>query len=359
MSKEVISSKQGVSLLTIFMLEATIVLNPGREAGKDIWIAVFLAALLEFPMLFVHTRLLQIIPGKDLFDIQQEAFGKVIGKVTSFLFIWFAFHLGTLVLRNFSEFIEVVSLQETPQFPISIIMGVLCIWAVKSGIEVLGRWAEFIIPIFILTLIIISFMSIPQMDLKNIRPVLYNGINPVMNGTASLFAFPFAEPVLFTMIFDSIRTKDKIFKIYIIGMALTVGILIVSYVKNILVLGSHNYINLYFPTYYSVSLVNIGDFLERTEALIGVTFLFGGFVKTSICLYIASKGFAKAINIGSYSQFAAPIGLLMICMSIFIYSSTMEMFQWSSEIYKYYVLPFYVILPLIILIAIEIKVRRK
>ncbi|WP_418791998.1 GerAB/ArcD/ProY family transporter [Phosphitispora sp. TUW77] len=334
-------------------------MNPGREAGNDIWIAVILAMLLEFPLLFVHTRLLRITPGKDLYDIQQEAFGKVIGKITSFFFIWFAFHLGTLVLRNFSEFIEVISLQETPQYPILLIMGILCIWVVKSGIEVLGRWASFILPLFILVLFGIVFMSIPLIDLRNIRPVLYNGINPVLAGTASLFAFPFAEPALFTMIFDSLKAKDKILKVYMTAALLTAAVLITSYVKNILVLGSHNYLSLYFPTYFSVSLINISETLERIEALTGVTFLFGGFVKASVCLYIASKGFAKMINIDSYKKLVAPIGLLMICMANLIYSNTLEMFLWASEIYKYYVLPFYVILPLIILIAIKIKIRYK
>jgi len=340
------------------MIGAAIILSPGKEAGKDIWIAILFAGLLGLPMIFVHTRLLRIFPGDDLFDIQQKAFGKVIGKVISCFYIWFAFHLGSLVLRNFSEFIQVVSLQETPQFPVLIIMVILCIWAVKSGIEVLGRWAAFFLPLFLFIVIGLTFLSIPDMDLDNIRPVLYDGISPVLNGTASLFAFPFAEPVLFTMVFNSLKAKDKTLKAYIISMLITGGVLITVSVRNILVLGLQNFTIIFFPSYSSASIITIGDYFGRIEALSGTIFFFAEFVKASVSLYIASKGFAKILNFSHYNQLAAPIGLLMVCMATFVYSSTMEMFDWASEIYKYYVLPFYVIIPLITLIVIEIKVRR-
>lgn len=357
MNQEIISNRQGISILVIFMVGSTIVLNPGKEAGADTWIAILLAMLAALPMLLIHTRLMRIFPGKDLFDLQQEAFGKIAGKITSFLFVWFTFHLGTLVLRNFSEFIQTISLQETPQVPILISMGILIIWAAKNGIEVLGRFAVYIIPLLVGAIIVVFLLSIPQMYLKNIRPVLYNGIGPVLNSAASLFAFPFGELALFTMVFDSLKSQDKIFKVYLIGIIMTACILILSYVRNILILGSENYLNMFFPSYFSVGLINIGDFLQRIEAVVGVVFLFGGFIKASVCLYIASKGFAKIFNTGNYSDMTAPIGLLMVCMAGFIFTNTMEMFEWAAEIYKYYVIPFYVILPLITLIVIEIKTR--
>ncbi|MGI6434705.1 MAG: GerAB/ArcD/ProY family transporter [Syntrophomonadaceae bacterium] len=357
MNQEVISNRQGISILVIFMVGSTIILNPGKEAGVDSWIAILLAVLVALPMLLIHTRLMRIFPGKDLFDLQQKAFGKIAGKITSFFFVWFTFHLGTLVLRNFSEFIQLVSLQETPQFPILISMGFLCIWAAKSGIEALGRFAICIIPLVVCAIIVVFLLSIPQMDLKNIRPVLYNGIGPVLNSTASLFAFPFGELALFTMVFDSLKSKDKIFQAYIIGTIMTASILILSYVRNILVIGGESYSSHFFPSYFSISVISIGDFLQRIEAVVGVIFLFGGFIKASVCLYIASKGCAKIFNLGNYSDIAAPIGLLMVCMAGFIYTNTMEMFEWAAEIYKYYVIPFYVILPLITLIVIEIKTR--
>ena len=68
---------------------------------------------------------------------------------------------------------------------------------------------------------------------------------------------------------------------------------------------------------------------------------------------------AKLLNIGNYRQIVAPVGLLMMTLSIFIYHSTIEMFEWTEKICKYYALPFEVVLPLVILIAAEIKVRSK
>jgi spore germination protein KB len=48
----------------------------------------------------------------------------------------------------------------------------------------------------------------------------------------------------------------------------------------------------------------------------------------------------------------------MMNFSLFIYKSIMEMFEWALDIYKYYAIPFQVILPLFIWIFAEIKSRK-
>jgi len=54
---------------------------------------------------------------------------------------------------------------------------------------------------------------------------------------------------------------------------------------------------------------------------------------------------------------AVPTGLLTASFSIIIYDNVMEMFEWANKIYRYYVVLFQVILPVIILIVAEIKTR--
>lgn len=47
----------------------------------------------------------------------------------------------------------------------------------------------------------------------------------------------------------------------------------------------------------------------------------------------------------------------MMILSLIIYTNTMQMFEWLDIIYKYYAIPFEIILPLFIWITAEIKVR--
>src|SRR5690242_10017867 len=106
MNKEIITSQQGISIIVLFEIGSAIVLSPGSEAKQDVWITILLASLLSFPVILMYSRLLSIFPGKDLFDILNEVLGKILGKIIALTYVWYVFHLGALIIRNFSEFIQ-------------------------------------------------------------------------------------------------------------------------------------------------------------------------------------------------------------------------------------------------------------
>lgn len=357
MNKEIITSKQGISIIVLFTIGSAIVLGPGSEAKQDVWLAYIFALLMALPAVLIYARLLSLYPDKDLFDILPEVLGKLPGKLVGLLYIWYAFHLGSLVIRNFSEFIRIVSLPNTPQLIITAFVGVVCIWIVKAGLEVMGRWAGIVLPLVIVVISCVITLSMTKAEFNNIKPILYYGLSPVMKSAFTVFTFPFAETVVFLMIFFSVKNKFNTYKVYIGGLGISFVVLLTLSVRNLLVLGVETGSTLYFPSYSAVSLIDIGNFLQRIEIIVAVIFLLAGIVKVAACLYAASNGIAKVFNFESHRTLTAPIGFLMMNLSCFIYTSTMEMFEWATKIYPYYAIPFQIILPIVILIAAEIKVR--
>lgn len=357
MSKEVITHKQGIVILITFILGSTLVLGAGDEAKQDVWLAVLLSMLLAVPIFLVYSRLLTVYPGMGLYDILIHVFGKIFGRILAIPFIWFAFHLGSLVIRNFVEFIIIVSIPETPEYIIAAFMAVFCIWAVRAGIEVIGRWTSIMLPILIIVIIIVTFLFANLITFENLKPVLANGLTPVLNTAFSVFAFPFAETVLFTTVLSNLRPKSNPYKVYFWGLLIGGLIILLISVRSLITLGEGNISILYFPSYASVRLINIGNFLQRIEVSVTLVFIISGFIKISICLYSAGVGIAKIFNVSDYHHIIAPIGLLMMVLSIIVYKSTVEMFEWADKIYKYYAFPIEVVLPVIILIAAEIKAR--
>lgn len=359
MQKEVISNRQGITMMTMFILGSTLILGVGSEAKQDVWLAIIIALIFTIPVVGIYARILSLFPDKNLYEILNTIFGRFLGIFIAIFFIWYSFHLGVLVLRNFSELIKVVSFAETPEFIPVMMMGTLCIWVVKEGIEVLGRWSQLAIILLLSIIMIVPVLSLTKASFNNIRPFLYNGIMPVFDSAFSIFSFPFAETVLFLATFNLNKERNNPFKIYYFSLAISGFFILILTVRNVLVLGV-DFINmLYFPSYIAASLINIGDFLQRIEVFVAVGFLFAGFAKISVCLLAASKGIANLFKIDNYRQIVAPIGLLMMITSCFIYQSTMEMQEWAFKVYKYYAFPFQVILPIIIWISAEIKIKQQ
>lgn len=357
MKKEIISTKQGISMMFIFLIGTTLVVGSANRAQQDAWISILIGIAISLPMCFVYSRLLKLFPGKNLFDIVEEVFGSIVGKAITLIFIWYFFHLGALIIRNITEFIQIVSFTETPQFFVAIFIGLLVIYMVKSGIEVLGRWTEFVLPIIIFIIILTIGLSAPEMNFNHLKPVLYNGFKPVFQGAYALFTFPFAETVIFTVIFSSLEQQNKSFKVYSLSIIMSGVILLLVALRNILVLGAANINTLYFPSYSAVSIINIGDFLQRIEVVVSITLILSSIAKLSVCLFATSIGVSKLFNFDDYKLVAAPICLLMLNLSFIIYNSAMEMFNWIETTNLYYAIPFQIILPLTILIVAEIKIR--
>lgn len=357
MLKEKISDKEAICLITVFVIGSSLIIGIGGDSKNDAWIAGIVGIIMTIPMLLIYSRILSLFQGNDLFDIMNIILGKVIGKIVAIMFIWYAFHLGALVLHNFGEFINIVAMPETPMIVPMLCLGLTCIIAAKSGIEVMGRTATYFLPILIFILIVVQILSMPQLNFSYLKPIWGHGLTPILRGGFSSFSFPFAETVVFTGIFSSLKTKKSPFKVYFWGILISSTIIIITSIRNIAVLGNMLG-SFYFPSYEAVSMISMGEFLQRIEVTVSVVFITGVFIKSSICLLVACKGIGKVFNLRDYRSIVIQTGLLMIYFSYIIYDNSMEMKNWAFKVYPYYAFPFQVILPIIIWILAEIKARK-
>lgn len=357
MQTEKITDKEAICLLIVFVVGSSLILGIGGEAKNDSWIAGIVALIMVIPMLLIYSRILSLFQGKDLFDILNITLGKVIGKIVAFIYIWYAFHLGALALRNFGEFINIVAMPETPMLVPLFCLGLVSIIAVRLGIEVIGRTTTYFLPLLLFTLVVVELLAIPQLHLNYLKPILGNGLIPVLKGGFSTFSFPFAETVLFIGILGSLKTKKSPFKVYYWGISISGVIIIITTIRNIAVLGNM-LDSFYFPSYAAVARINIGDFIERIEVSVSFVFIFGVFVKSSICLLVACKGIGKMFNLKDYRSIVIQTGLLMIYFSYIVYDNSMMMNYWAFKVYPFYAFPLQVILPIMIWILAEIKARK-
>lgn len=357
MNKEKISDRQGVNLGILFVFGSTLVMGTAGQAKNDAWISIILSIILTIPVLLMYSRIMYRYPGENLYDILEKVMGKFIGKGFVLLYTWFFFHLGALVLRNFGEFMNTVGLPETPKIVPIIMFSLICVIGVKDGIETLGKCSSYFIILVILSIVIVGSFTIPIIKPDKILPIMANGIKPVLMGTFAAFSFPFGELVIFTTVFDSLEEAVSCSKVYLKTLLLAGAFVVLVSIRNIMVLGTDTLGAVYFPSYSAVSRINIGNFLQRLEIAVTVVFILSGFIKISICLHAATKGFAKLIGYKDYRLFATPIALLMVNLAYLVYDSIMEMFEWAQDIWPYYAFPFQVIFPLILFVAVEGKAR--
>ncbi|GMQ62909.1 GerAB/ArcD/ProY family transporter [Vallitalea maricola] len=356
--KEVISNRQGISMIILIMLSESFVINPIKNTNKDIWITILIAIGITCIISAMYCRILIRYPSKNLYEILVTVFGKIIGNAICILYILYCFYVGALVLTTFSLFTSVVGLVNTPKLIIAAGVIVLVIFGIKSGLEVLGRWSEFFVKIIYPIILLTIPLMLTMVEVFNLTPVLEDGIQPIAKGAIEMITFPLAEIFTFMLILNtkSIRNSKSIYKLFLIGLLLGGFILFCTHVSAYLCLGEFAYSTSYFPIYRAVSRINIRDILQRVEAIIAIIFIIGGFIKITVYLLAGCKGIAALFKLKDYKSIATPIGILVMIISITTVSSIMEL-ETHLYYYTYMAILMQLIIPIVTLIALEIKCR--
>ncbi len=358
MKEKTVSIKHAVAIITMFMLGTNLILCGNGLAKQDSWIAMLLSVCMAVPMFFVFARIMKLYPGKDLYDIVILLFGKFVGKTIVVLYTLFSLYLGALVFRSFTDFIKTVATPQTPSIPIVILIGLLTVYAVKSGLETFGKCALFLLCFMITLVLIITVLVAKDMDFSNLLPIGRQGVKIIATSAFESFSFPFAESVLFLCIASCLPSEASPYKAYYTALLITGLLLTITTLRNISVFGYPILTDLYYPSYAIMQIVSVGDFITRIEGTVSSVFIVAGFVKISVCLFAYTKGLTKLFNFDNYRQMVFPAFLTMIAFSRLTFRTAMAFYE-DNSVYPYYSLPFLVVLPIVILIAAEIKHRKK
>lgn len=350
MRKEQVSESQAYILIITFIIGTSLAVTSYSGSLQNTWISILLALAFAIPVVLIYAGILNTFPSKDLFQILEFVFGKIAGKIIGLLYTFYFLHLGAISVRIITEFIQVVSFPETPQYFTALFLGILAIYIVKSGLEVVFRVNKFLLPLLIFILLITFIMVIPSANVNNLLPILENGWLPVINSSFLPFSFPLGETVIFLALFNTVAIKKKNSKIFLIGILGGGFLLLSSIIRNILILGFPILSSSTFPSYHAVSLIDIGNYIRGIEIIVSIVITIAGFLKISVCLLAASIGICRIFNFSDYKWVSAPIALLMISLSFIIFKSTMHMIEWTN-VYKYYAFPFQVIFPVLILVV--------
>lgn len=360
MNKQQITQRQGTAMVALYTIGSTVILGISKFSKQDAWISVLIALAAMLPLIYIYSRILSRYPGMHLFDICLDVFGKVIGRVIVALYVWYALHLGALVLRDFSEFIQVTTFRPMPQTISLVGFIALIIWATRRGPEVMARYS---MTALVAVLAIIGgtvALLVKDMHFENLLPVGEN-LYLVPKDAIGNFAFPFAETVLFLAVLHAVSPKGKPGRAWLNGLLISgATILFGLYMRNLLVLGTPMMEGSSFTSYNATSVIIAGGFISRIENVVGANLLLAGLVKVGVCLLAASLGFSTLLGDRDFRPYVAPLGLIMAALASIIYENMLEMFNFLSA-YPYYAFPFQVILPVALCIGAEIKhaVRKK
>ncbi len=348
-----------VMLIFGLIIGASSIQPPGRAAEQDAWIAILIGIAEGLLIAALFLILTKRFPGKTLVEISDIVYGPYLGKVVSIIFLWYLFHIGSLVLTNFTDYFSALFLTKTPHIILLATMVLICVSAAKKGIEVITRCSVILVPLAIFFYFLTIAFLIGDFEIKNLQPVLATPPAELLWAAHGAASFPFAETVAFLMVFPFLNNKRDAVPATFKGIIIAGLVLTGSVVRNIAVLGASEKAYIY-PSFHAVTIINIAEIITRLELLASLIVLGMGFLKAVVFLYGVSLGVAQVCSLRSYRSLVVPVAVLMSILALYNFPNPAEYIRFVSNAYPVYALPFQVIIPLLtLIIAIIRKIDRR
>ncbi|MCD3194456.1 endospore germination permease [Clostridium botulinum C] len=357
MDKESISAKQLQFFIFTFGLGSYLLFNLASRAGKQSWLASILAVVFALPIVYVYGKIISFYPEKNFYDILGMTFGKLTAKILIIIFVFHTFLLGSYVVRDFSDFIKLTVLFDTPIVVPMICIGILSVWMLKAGIEVLSAWCHFFIRIILFIIPIVVILLLPQIDGEKILPLFDGNIRDILKGAFNLLTFPLTEVIIFLNVFNYVKPNSNMQFIFIKPIILGGVLYSILIAINIMILGANAYSEFYYPGYEAIKRLNFGGEFQRVEILVSGAFTIVQFTQINYCLLGVSKGIEKLFSLNNYRDVIVPIVILMINFAYIMFKNPMDSKEFSKGYWSIYASVIQLILPIIILIVIFIKRR--
>lgn len=349
-----ISGRQLFWLFVIGVLGTNILFLPGlaaESAGKDAWMTPVLSTFSGLGIIWVAVGLAGRFPGKTLIDYLPKVFGRLPGKFLGLLYLCFFFYLTGLIVRESTTFITTAILTKTPPVVITTMLLLPVAYAVSKGSEVIARVNEWVFMIIIFSIFLIVSLVLKEGDINNITPILDRGIVPVLKGSLAPTAFR-AEVALMILMLAPALNKQKELAWRSVQAVLLIGLVMVATtLANSFVFEEHEAARIVFPTYELARMISVGEFLERFDPVVLITWISGTFVKISIFYYISVVAGTQVFGLSTYRPLIIPAGIMFISLSSLEFTSLLKMRSFLAQTWPFLGLTFEFILPLAVLTA--------
>jgi len=357
-----LTERQGFSLITAFLLGNVLSGIGGSGEGiKTGYLAVFLSLGIFVAFSLIFGKFAKENCDKNFFDSTRNLFGKA-GNILFLIFlVIYSFSACFFSIVNYMDFIRFSTTNSFPSVLGILFVLLLTVYLCIKGVKTIGRYAEIILPIVLLSVALLVMLGIRE--IHEITLPSPASISQLANQGWQIFCSPFSEIFFLWILFDHFKAPEKIGKTSIKAATLTAVLFSLIYLFNVNILGEEIMKQTKFPTYFAASLVKAGILVEKAESLITLSYSFCDILYGGICLLVGVKGVCKLLeefkisskNTKKITAFLAVIFMFILYCSGIIPTDLSPYYAVISAVF----VPFIIGIPLLLSLLSKLKTQNK
>ncbi|MHA6482940.1 GerAB/ArcD/ProY family transporter [Paenibacillus sp. strain BS8-2] len=312
-------------------------------AKQDGWIASALGVILNLITILLYNRIGRQAGSLTIPQYADKLLGKWGGRLTMLFFLSYVILLSAFLLRVVGGFMTTYIIPDTPIEVIHLLLVFVTIVAARMGIDNLARTSELFFPWVLLFIISMLLLLLPQLDINNMLPILEAKPNTL--SVAAFYYFSLQEQVVLMFLLPYVSKTNKAGKAFLIGTLFGSVIICLMTLFSILVLGADMTGGMLYPSYILAKTINVGNFLQRIEAVMAILWLIAVFVKITVCFYVSCEIVANSIGMKNLKPLTFPLGMIILVLSISVYKSTSEFLEFTPKSWSVLAVVFTIAIP--------------
>ena len=231
-----------------------------QHAKRDLWLSPIWGSLSGFLIVVIIVILSRFFPGKTLIEYCELILGRTIGKIIAFLYLFFLLHDTAIAFREYGEFVESAFLHKTPMLFVTGSIAISCAIAVHGGIQTIGRCAVLFLPIVLVSYVLIYIFLIPDLNVKNMLPIMSDGVMPSIKGSLAPHAW-LSQFSLMSFLLPLVTNQQKVMKWGMFSVIASVLTMVFMNLGNLFLFGE--YLSIYnFRCLRRQDMLVLGPFLN-------------------------------------------------------------------------------------------------
>jgi spore germination protein KB len=320
-----------------------------HTAREDAWLASLCSLSINIVMTCLYVMLTRLYPEKTLFQIHEEALGKVAGKLLNLLYLFYFLILTGTLLGNLGFFLSSEMMSDTPIEAIQIVFIVAAVMCARSGVIILARVGELMFPWILLLFLVLAFSLTPQIEWDYIKPVLEDGWTPVFK--AGFHSSMFQELVVMLAFFSLVSRKKERERALVLGTVAGGLVISIIVLLSVLVLGIEQTENSTFPAFALAKTINVGNFFQRVEGILITIWVLTFFIKISLLFLSILQGLQAIGGLKEQTPFIFPLAVMFIIVAWNTYINTVYISNIIQKVWVGYALLHLLALPFFVLLV--------
>jgi spore germination protein KB len=360
LEKDRISSNQ-LSVLGLLCVvgDMALVYPAAMSAGahQDAWIAGLISIPLGLGIIKLLLLLSNINQNQTVIELSTQVLGRWIGGAVALSYLFFFLICCATYVREMEDFLATQIYEGTPGEVIRLMTIILLVYGLRLGLGTLGRAAQIFLPFFVFFLVCLFVLLLPDVKIGRIQPYMNTPPGDFLHTLLFGVFYPFGEMCVFLMVLPFVKkeksTNRKLFISLLIG---SLGLNVILFLS-LTVLGVYFSEHEFYAAYILSQTINIGNFLQRLEALMATAWIISTYFKSVLFFYAFILGSAQVLKLKTYHTLIFPAAFLLFGMSRLIAKDIILYIKEIPEFWVDWDLTHALLFPLLLLLVNKIRLN--